>query len=116
VVALAVGNAPANYTIRFRPGDKLLFRVEYYEEDDVTPVDLSGETVTLTVKATGLVPDIILTSGSGLTITALSGRIDVELTSTQTGLLNNRTNKKYELRLSVADRDIMIGNFQEEPR
>lgn len=102
----------ANFVIR--PGDIYTCRVDYKTEAGAA-INITGETATLTVSADGLT-NIVLTSGSGLTVTAATGQIDVALTSAQTTTLDGKKNRRFKLRLTPSEKTILAGDIEEEPR
>lgn len=105
---------PTTENLYIRPGDKYTARAVYRDEAGAV-IDITGETVTMTIKADNFT-DLVLGSGTGLNITPALGQIDITLTSTQTASLNGKTSKRYAIRLSIADKDILIGDIIEEPR
>jgi len=56
-----------------------------YQSDGVTPKDLTGETITMDIKKTyqDAAAFLTLSSGSGLTITVLTGTIVIAFTAAQ---------------------------------
>lgn len=102
----------ANLVIR--PGDAYSCRINYVNEAG-TAINITGETVTLTITADNMTA-IALTSGSGLTINYTIGQIDAALTSLQTTSLDKKSNRRYTLRLGVAEKMILVGDIEDEPR
>ena len=66
------------------------FQVEYTEEDEVTPIDLTGATAKMQVRDTkgGSKLAVTLTSPSGgITISGPEGIVNIKMTPTQTNKL-----------------------------
>lgn len=105
---------PTVAPIVIRAGDVYDCRIDYKTEAGAA-INITGETVTLTISADN-VADLVLTSGSGLTISPTLGQINVHLTSAQTTALDKKKNRRYELRLATSEKDICVGDIEEDPR
>lgn len=98
---------PRDYTIQFVAGDTYQLVVDYVD-DDGNVIDLTGETITMKFYSKTL-ELLSLTGGSGLTITPLVGRIQIDLTSANTTLFSGMPARKYYLRLDTSETTIMTG-------
>lgn len=91
----------------------------YYKDDNDTAVDLTGYTAQMQVREESggdLLLD--LTTGSGITITAASGKIDIVLMADQTTALEVQ-NAKYDLLIKSSEDTVtylLKGDFIVEPR
>lgn len=98
---------PKDYVIQLVGNDKYQLIVDY--QLDGVPVDITGETVSFKIYNDKTV-FISLTSGSGLTILPLVGRITIDLTSAQTQSLVGKVELRHVLRLDTpAEKTLMNG-------
>lgn len=100
---------PKDYVIQLVAGDKYQLIVDYQENG--VAVDLTGETVTMKVYSKDTLL-FTLASGTGLTITPATGRIQVDMTSVQTDMLDGKPDRKYVLRLDTSEKTIMRGRVE----
>jgi len=101
---------PKDYVIQLVGNDKYHLTVDYLKDN--LPVDITGETVTFKIYAEKVLV-LTLTSGSGLTITPLNGRIVIDLTSAQTASLIGKKNIRHVLRLDTpAEKTLMDGKVE----
>lgn len=101
---------PKDYVVQLVGNDKYQLIVDYLQ--DGVPVDITGETVSFKIynEKTAF---ITLTSGSGLTINALVGRITINLTSAQTQSLVGKTQLRHVLRLDTpSEKTLMNGKVE----
>lgn len=98
---------PETYVLRAITADSYELTIDYKDEAG-NAVDISGETVTLTIYSDDDVL-LTLTSGSGLTVTPAAGRIVVNLTGAQTSTLDGKRNRRYILRLDTSEKTILYG-------
>lgn len=89
---------PKDYVIQLVGGDKYKLIVDYKEAGQ--PVNITGETVSFKIFS-DKVEVVSLTSGSGLTITPLTGRIQIDMTSAQTTSLVGKKELRHVLRLTA---------------
>lgn len=89
---------PKDYVIQLVGGDKYKLIVDYKEAGQ--PVNITGETVSFKIFS-DKVEVVSLTSGSGLTITPLTGRIQIDMTSAQTTSLVGKKELRHVLRLTT---------------
>lgn len=101
---------PKDYVVQLVGNDKYQLIVDYLQ--DGVPVNITGETVTFKIYNDKTV-FITLTSGSGLTINALLGRITIALTSVQTQSLVGKTQLRHTLRLDTpSEKTLMNGKVE----
>ena len=101
---------PRNVTFRLVAGDAFQYIIDYLDDDNV-PIDLTGETITYVIYS-GRDAVLTLTEGDGLTITAASGRIQINMTSAETGSLDGLLDRKHVLRLDTSETTIMVGRVE----
>lgn len=70
-------------------GDWLPFVIEFYADDNMSvPMNLTGSDINMTIRSYDGRYSLPLTNGNGrLTVTPLAGKIEGELTGTETDLL-----------------------------
>ncbi len=101
---------PKDYVVQLVAGDKWDLIVDYLQNGD--PVNITGETVTFKIYADKSLL-LTLTSGSGLTITPLAGRIAIALTSVQTTTLKGKKDLRHVLRLDTpSEKTLMVGKVE----
>jgi len=98
---------PKDVGLQMVAGDAYSHIFDYVDEDG-NPIDLTGETITHKFYAGR---DLILTleAGSGLTITAATGRIQMDLIDTETEQLDGLRDRKHVLRLDTSDTTLAVG-------
>lgn len=101
---------PDRINIQIVAGDTYTHIFDYVDEETDLPVDLTGETVTFTIYVRQVV-EFTLVDGAGLDITELTGRIVLDLDSTQTEALKGRGDVRYVLRLDDVETTIAVGDI-----
>lgn len=101
---------PDRINIQCVAGDTYTHIYDYVDEETGLPVDLTSEVVIFTVFVR-LVETYVLTDGDGLTVTPLTGRIQLDLDSIQTEALRGRGDVRYTIRLDTEERTIAHGHI-----
>lgn len=96
-----MSNFPANYTLRVEPGDT--YSRTLLVKSGGVAVDLTGYTVRLKAWDSTGTDLFILTIGSGITVTPLTGAIQFVLTPAQTLLLRYVEQGWYRLKITAPD-------------
>lgn len=105
---------PKEETIRLVPNDKYGLTIDIVDDNDVI-VNLTGETISLKVYSKDTLI-LTLTSGSGLTVTPLIGRVVLALSAAQTLSLKGKSDLRYVLRLdSPSEQTVLIGRVEVHP-
>lgn len=105
---------PDEYKIKVVPSDVYSLIVDYIDDTTNDPVNLTGKTVNMVFYSKDSVV-FTLTSGSGLTITPLIGRVVVSLTSAQTELLRTKEDRTFVLRDTTSELTILRGRVEAFP-